>query len=149
MKPFYCSLVGPFPLCRGRSGWGYCGYSTPACPLTLSLSRKGRGDLEPHARQGHTQVRVALNFGRLRRPTGAVTDALLRARRVIAVDDVFPAKDLGRAGVEGQPQPLSGLVRRALHGDARQVRHGVAHAVDVADGGRVRVEGGAERVVSL
>ena len=42
---------------------------------------------------------------------------------LLQVHDVFPAENLGRARIDGQPQPFVGHVRRALHSNARQVWH--------------------------
>ena len=39
------------------------GPSSAGCPLTLSLSREGRGDPSSHSRQGYMQVRPALSAG--------------------------------------------------------------------------------------
>jgi hypothetical protein len=49
---------------------------------------------------------------------------LAAGQGIVAIWNVFPAENAGHAGVNGQTQPLAGLVCRTLHRDARQVRHG-------------------------
>src|SRR5215813_12407681 len=50
----------PLPFVGEGQDRGTHGPSSAGRPLTLSLSRKGRGDLSPHSRQGYMQVRPAL-----------------------------------------------------------------------------------------
>src|SRR5262245_4212905 len=61
---------------------------------------------------------------------------LVRTRGVVAIDDVLHAKHgedvrRGCARVDGQPQPLPGLVRRTLHGDAPEIRYGRVDLVEI------------------
>src|SRR5215471_10121625 len=61
---------------------------------------------------------------------------LVGTRGVVAIDDVLHAehgKDIGRgrARVNGQPQPLPGLVCRTLHGDPPEVRHGRVDLIEI------------------
>lgn len=70
------------------------------------------------------------------RETGLSRSRLLAARqRVLAVRDVDPAEEAGSAQIDGQPQPLGGLVRRSLNRDAGQVRDRLG-AVDQTGGAR-------------
>jgi hypothetical protein len=59
--PFTLRLWVPSPLVGEGQEEGVLGRSTAVRPLTLALSRQGRGDLSAHGRQGHMQLRPALS----------------------------------------------------------------------------------------
>src|SRR6267143_273622 len=65
--------------------------------------------------RGRKVLAVSLSLTLPRRP------ASVRTSGVVAVDDVSPAEDGRRAGIDRQAQPLPGLVGRALYGDTGEV----------------------------
>ncbi|HEV8713030.1 MAG TPA: hypothetical protein VGX03_09405 [Candidatus Binatia bacterium] len=58
--PFTDPLWVPSPLAGEGQDGGMQVTGATGSPLTLSLSREGRGDLSPYGKQGHMQVRPAL-----------------------------------------------------------------------------------------
>ena len=103
----------PYPMVR-RPGSMSFGSSNRSHRIMQPLSRHPRefGSPDEESRSALTK-RIC-----------PISTILAAAQGIVAIWNVFPAENAGHTGVNGQTQPLAGLVCRTLHRDARQVRHG-------------------------